>query len=268
MATIADACRVLEEIAPLALAEPWDNVGLLLGDRNDPLTQLLTCLTLSPNVVDEAIALGASLVVTHHPIPFRPLAKLTTDTIPGGILWRLASHRIAVYSPHTAYDSAPQGINQQLALRLGLQAIEPLVPIDGARRDGAPVPGSGRLGRLPKPISMTEWTRVVRSHFPDAPLQSGRPRQTPLQTIAIACGSGGSFLDAADRRGADCLITGETNLHTALDAKARGIGLILLGHHASERFAIETLATMLAPRLPETTVTASTTEVDPIDVIG
>ncbi len=125
---LTEILSVLEQLAPLELAESWDNVGLLLGDRQAEVTRALTCLTLTPDVAEEAIQNGATLIVTHHPILFKPVQRLTAETTEGRMLGRLLLHGIAVYSPHTAWDNAPHGINQQLAERLGLHDIVPLRP--------------------------------------------------------------------------------------------------------------------------------------------
>jgi dinuclear metal center YbgI/SA1388 family protein len=123
---IADVIAFLERFAPLELAEDWDNVGLLAGDRNRDASRVLTCLTLTPHVAREAIERNAALVVSHHPILFHAVKRLTADDSQGRMLLQLFAAGIAVYSPHTAYDSAADGINQQLALTLGLTKIEPL----------------------------------------------------------------------------------------------------------------------------------------------
>ena len=104
--TINDVCSWLGEIAPLELAEEWDNVGLLVGDRGRGLERFMTCLTITPTTTAEAIERRADLIVVHHPLPFRPISQLTTDTTVGGLLWDLLGAGVAVYSAHTAFDSA------------------------------------------------------------------------------------------------------------------------------------------------------------------
>ena len=126
MPTIADLTTFLEAFAPLRLAAEWDNVGLLLGDQADACSRVMTCLTVTPESAAEAIERRASLIVTHHPIFFRPVQRLTTNSTEGAMLWRLAKAGIAVYSPHTAFDNAALGINARLAERLGLREIVPL----------------------------------------------------------------------------------------------------------------------------------------------
>jgi dinuclear metal center YbgI/SA1388 family protein len=116
----------LQQLAPLDLAAEWDNVGLLLGDPVSDVKRVLTCLTLTPDVTAEAIEERVQLIVTHHPILFRAVKRLTTDSSEGRMLLQLAQAGIAVYSAHTAFDNAPGGINDMLAFRLHLQDIVPL----------------------------------------------------------------------------------------------------------------------------------------------
>lgn len=262
MPSVADCCHFLDDFAPLALAESWDNVGLLLGDSSRPVARLMTCLTLTPSSVDEAVRGGANLVVAHHPLPFRPLARITTESSVGRLLLSLAEARVAVYSPHTAFDSAREGINQQWAERLGLEDVEPLTPVAIGDQAGL---GSGRRGRLASGATLGDLARRLL----DAELapRVGRvgPRERPVSRIGVACGSGGSFLSAADAAGCDVLITGEANFHACLEAEALGIGLLLTGHFASERFALEELARKLAAAFPDVEVWASRTERDPVE---
>jgi dinuclear metal center YbgI/SA1388 family protein len=128
MTTVGAILAHLERLAPLALAAAWDNVGLLLGDRNAPVQRVMTCLTVTPESVAEAVEVGAQLIITHHPILFRAVQRLTTDTAEGSMLTALARTQIAVYSSHTAFDNCPGGINDLLATRLGLEDVETLRP--------------------------------------------------------------------------------------------------------------------------------------------
>jgi dinuclear metal center YbgI/SA1388 family protein len=132
MLTVADVIDFLEQIAPPALAADWDNVGLLLGDRAAEVRRLMTCLTLTSDVAAEAIEAGVHLVVTHHPILFRGVQRLTTATAEGRTLLGLVRAGVAVHSPHTAFDNAPGGVNDSLARRLGLTEVAPLRLQDGS----------------------------------------------------------------------------------------------------------------------------------------
>ena len=134
MPTISDICTFLDEFAPPSLAAEWDNVGLLLGDGAAEVQRILTCLTVTPVVVAEAIQERANLIVTHHPILFRGTKRIATDTSEGRLIWPLARAGIAVYSPHTAFDNTAGGINDSIARRLGLTDVVPLRVRDSARQ--------------------------------------------------------------------------------------------------------------------------------------
>ncbi|MFO0903321.1 MAG: Nif3-like dinuclear metal center hexameric protein [Pirellulales bacterium] len=261
MPTIADIVRWFDDITPLGLAEDWDNVGLLVGDPTGVVDRIMTCLTLTPSSVSEAVRMQAQLVVAHHPLPFKPLPRVTTETTPGRLVWELARGGVAVYSPHTAFDSAVAGINQQLADALGLCDVQPLLPPS----PGAPAGGTGRCGRLPTPCSLAEFSaRVCRALRVPGLHQVGEGRRT-VERIGIACGSAGSLLGAAHRAECDVLLTGEANFHTCLEAEALGVALALPGHYATERHGVERLADMLQSAWPPVEVWASREERDPLE---
>ena len=275
MIALESVCAALGACAPLSLAESWDNVGLLVGQRDRDIERVMTCLTVTPAVVAEAVEEKAELIVSHHPLPFKPLARITSDSVPGSMLLRLIGNGTAVYSAHTAYDSAATGINQRWAERLGLNSVRPLVVPQqepGGQKSGdaenrpesEPELGAGRFGELSQPMELGEVVRqVAASVGATLPRLVGSPQQQ-VQRVAFACGSGGSFLAAARRRGCDALITGEATFHTCLEAESTGLGLGLLGHYWSERFAMEQLAEWLAEEFPALTVWASRAERDPI----
>jgi dinuclear metal center YbgI/SA1388 family protein len=123
MLTVAAVVDYLEQLGPLHLAAEWDNVGLLLGERGGPAERIMTCLTVTPESAGEAIADRAQLIVTHHPILFRAVKRLTDATPEGAMLLALARAGIAVYSPHTAFDNAADGINATLVTCLGLKNV-------------------------------------------------------------------------------------------------------------------------------------------------
>jgi dinuclear metal center YbgI/SA1388 family protein len=264
MVKLRTFCEFLEAFAPPRLAEEWDNVGLLAGDPEREIRRVMTCLTITPASAAEAVARQADVIVTHHPLPFRPLKRLTTDTLPGRLLWQLVGAGVAIYSPHTAFDSAAAGINQQLAVGLGLTKIAPLL-VRVADPDGL---GSGRMGVLPMPGSLAEVAqRVCRFLDVDGVQVVGDPGQR-VQRVAVACGSAGTFLGPARQAGCDVLVTGETNFHTCLEAEADGVGLVLPGHFASERFALLTLAERIAEEFESLEVWASAGERDPVRYVG
>ncbi len=260
MPTIHDIGEFLERFAPSRLAEDWDNVGLLVGDARQHVARIMTCLTVTPDSVAEAVREQADLIVTHHPLPFHPLRRITGDQVTGRMLLDLIRAEIAVFSPHTAFDSAARGINQRLAEGLELRDIRPLQPLP----DDPDALGSGRWGQWPTPRPLSQVARMVQVSLGVGGLHCVGPVGRPVQRVAVACGSAGQFLAAARDAGCDVLVTGETNFHTCLEAEATGVALLLPGHYASERFAVENLAQVLAGEYPDLTIWASRDEHDPL----
>ncbi len=168
-------------------------------------------------------------------------------------------------------------MNQMWAAALGLNLIEPLVDpasdesntqrsnVSGRSvGDGILVEGSGRLGRFPAPITLGELARAAIEIVGGSIVRAVGATEMPVTKVAIACGSGGSFLAATKRRGCQALVTGEATFHTSLEARSMGIGMVLVGHYQSERFAMERLADLIADEFPGLSVWASREECDPI----
>lgn len=126
MSTVATVVDFLDRFAPRDLAADWDNVGLLLGERSAAVERIMTCLTVTPESAAEAVEGRADLIVTHHPIFFRGVKRLSGDTPEGRMVLGLVRAGVAVYSPHTAFDNTHGGINELLASRLGLMDVVPL----------------------------------------------------------------------------------------------------------------------------------------------
>jgi dinuclear metal center YbgI/SA1388 family protein len=258
--TIGALIEFLRERAPTELAEDWDNVGLLVGDQSREVSAVMTCLTLTSDVATEAIERGAELVVTHHPILFRPVQQITADTAEGRMLLELIAARICVYSAHTAYDSAAAGINQQLAELFELSGIGALR--EAQRSDAAP--GAGRYGTVRSAMTLDALLRQVKQRLGIDRLQYVGEPSLRIERLGIACGSAAEFLPDAHRLGCQALLTGEARFHACLQARELGMALILVGHYASERPAMERLAETLSHQFPSLTVWASQRETDPL----
>jgi dinuclear metal center YbgI/SA1388 family protein len=271
MTTIHEITGFLEQFAPVHLAEEWDNVGLLVGDRGREAKQVMTCLTITPESAAEAVEEKADLIVTHHPLPFMAMKRITTDTTPGRLLWDLISARISIYSPHTAFDSAREGVNQRLAVGLGLRGIQPLKNFTGAFKGtgtelcSEPVPmGAGRWGWLEESLTLASLCERLKMFLHVDRLQAvGDPAKT-IRTVAVACGAADELLTAAQASGCDSMVIGESRFHTCLEAEATQIALLLPGHFASERFAVECLAEVLGKQFPQLKIWASRRERDPL----
>ncbi|MFL2870160.1 MAG: Nif3-like dinuclear metal center hexameric protein [Pirellulaceae bacterium] len=258
MTTVGQIRDALLHIAPEHLAESWDNVGLLAGDPNDIVECAMTCLTVTKQTVDEAIAKSVDLLITHHPIPFRPISSITTESPTGDLMWNLAKNGISVYSPHTAWDSAANGINQQIANGIGLTNTAPIIVNE---KDENQL-GAGRYGDWEGKLS--HLAKVLCTFLHIDSLQSVGNLDNQIARVGVACGSAGEFIQDAKEAGCDVLITGETRFHTCLEAEALGISLLLPGHYASERFASESLAVMIQDLFKDLSCFASENECDPL----
>lgn len=264
MLTVDDVASLIDGLAPSRLAEAWDNVGLLVGHRRRPVRRIMTCLTVTPNSAAEAIERKADVVISHHPLPFRALKRLTSDTVEGRLLLDLIAADVAIISPHTAFDSAVLGINERLAEGIGLSDIVPLVVADELI-DQENV-GTGRRGRAADGTSFDALVRRVKRFLDVQQVRVVGAADLAVRGVAVACGSGGPLLEAAIAASCNAMVTGETSFHTCLAAEAAGVALVLTGHYPSERFGIECLAEVVATQLPDVDVWACRREQDPIRI--
>ncbi len=258
---IRDVLSFLQAFAPPQLAESWDNTGLLVGREQDDVAAVLMCLTLTPEVAQEAVARGVQLIVTHRPVLFRPVQRMAGDTAEGAMLLDLIRAGIGVYSPHTSYDSAGQGINQQWAEAFRLGAICPLRLFGEGDADDL---GAGRWGILDHPVSLETFVDMVKRTLGVAHTQYVGAPSRSVQRVAIACDAAAELMADAVAWDCDVLLTGEARFHACLEARTLDIALVLPGHYATERPAMERLAAILQQQFPELDVSASRAETDPI----
>ena len=219
----------------------------------------MTCLTVTPSSAAEAVQRHADLVVAHHPLPFRPLKRITSSTTPGRLLLQLIESGVAIYSPHTAFDSTYDGINQWLSEIVGVAAPRPLIEHD----EGSQI-GTGRWGELFQPMTIAELALRLKLALGQEKLQVVGDPERQVKCAAVGCGSAGELLESARRAGCELFVTGEASFHTCLEAEANELAMILIGHYASERFAVERLALILGDAFAGVNVWASQREADPL----
>ncbi|MBO4898131.1 MAG: Nif3-like dinuclear metal center hexameric protein [Clostridia bacterium] len=224
---ISDVLLRLENYAPIPLAEEYDNVGLMVGDADTSFKAALLTLDVDINVAEEAKKCGANLIISHHPLIFSPLKRITSDTAEGQCLLYLIKNNIAVYSAHTNLDSAAGGLNDLLAAILGLQDVSPL---SGEDTDT----GIGRVGCLPAPLTMDGLSRDIMKKFALPAVRFTGEGDDLISRVALCTGGGASLIDEAVSAFADVYITGDIKYHNAREACERGINLIELSHYDSE----------------------------------
>lgn len=258
---VENVCQILRQLAPLPTAEPWDNVGLLLGRSERTVGRLMTCLTLTPAVAREAITRNVQMIVTHHPVLFRATKTITSETIEGRLLLDLIEAGIAVYSPHTAFDNADAGINQWLAESLGLNSIEPLRQFPQGISGG-----SGRMGVFSESHSKQEFLEKLATVVGSEYLEVSWHGVERVSHVGLACGSAAEYLTDVFQAECDTFVTGEARFHSAVECQSRGVNLVLTGHFSSERPAVIRLAHALSDSLIGVECFASELDRDPLEL--
>ncbi|MBL6275868.1 Nif3-like dinuclear metal center hexameric protein [Micromonospora fiedleri] len=246
--TVADVVAELERRYPPSWAEEWDRVGLVLGEPDAQVRRVLCVVDVVPETVAEALAAGVDMIVAHHPLLLRGVSSVAPTTYKGRIIHQLIKADIALYVAHTNADVAAPGVSDALAGRLGLTDLRPLQPA----RPGTPAAGEGRgvgrIGRLPRPMSLAELTRHATTVLPVTAVgvrAAGAPDRI-VRTLAVCGGSGDSFLADASAAGVDAYLTADLRHHPAGEHLATG-GPALLDatHWATERPWLDDLAALL-----------------------
>jgi dinuclear metal center YbgI/SA1388 family protein len=238
----------LEAIAPIHLAEEWDNVGLLLEPRSDDpgISKVFFTIDLTDAVYAEAVAYGAELVVTYHPIIFGGLKRLTQADPLTRILLDAAARRVTIYSPHTALDAVVGGVNDWLLAGVGACGeVAPITPTASALPADAGA-GAGRRGVLTAPATLEVIAARLKAHLDLAFLRvAAAPihAHLPVSTVAVCPGAGGGLFAAVGE--VDLLVTGEMRHHDVLARVARGTSVILTDHTNCERGYLEQYAKRL-----------------------
>jgi dinuclear metal center YbgI/SA1388 family protein len=258
---IGDLVSAMEEIAPVRLAASWDNVGLLVGDPNAPLTRSLLAVDCTPTVLDEARRLGCEALVAYHPVLFAP----TKQFVAGSVAYEAARAGLAVYCPHTALDVALGGTNDVLGDIVGLEDRSPLRPSESSS-DGAREPrGLGRVGNV-SPVALGECVETLKRALGVGHVLVAGSLDRIVRRAAVCVGSGGDFIGDAVAAGADVLVTGEMRHHDALRARVSGLSVVCTLHSVSERPALAALARRLESRLAGVAVSCSVSDRDPFDI--
>lgn len=250
----AELLSAVERLAPAALAEEWDNVGLLVGRHNQPVSRLLVALELRDEVLGEARERLCDAVLTHHPVIFPSIAALTDDTVAAELALQAAEGRIAVVAAHTNLDSARGGLNDIMAELLGMSSSVPLRP---AAADAAL--GLGRVGRV-APTTLAGLASRVAAAFDRPPVTYAGDADARIETIACCTGSGASLIPDARAAGADVLVTSDLKHHDA--DRADGLALVNLPHGRAEGVAMRRWSRVLARALAPEGVEVLFAEVD------
>lgn len=245
MYTFKEIEEYLDTIAPTISAEPWDNVGLMVGTREDPISKVMLALDVTPDVIDQCIENDARFLITHHPIFFEPCLKIDYSESQGAMIKRIIENNITVYAMHTNLDKAEGGVNDALAKAIGFGAC---IRLDYLR-----------VGRLLSRMPFLDLADRVDKMLDSNGIILSSKKNNLVQTVALACGSfESSVIPEMVERECDVLITGEIKHHILVDLEARGIRVIVAGHEATERVVLPMLKEKLTHAFSELNVCIAT----------
>ena len=253
MTTVGEVLAFLQEKAPFELQEGFDNAGFLVGREGARVSKILVSLDITEQVVEEAAELGAQLIVAHHPVIFGGVNSVTDQTVTGRILLALAEQGIAAICAHTNLDAVEGGVNDALALRLGLTGLE-LLKQSGVDKEGRPY-GIGRVGTVTEQ-PLYDFAMGVKRLLGANGLRlvdGGRP----VHKIAVGGGACAGMMEDALAKGCDTFVTSDVKYNHFLEAKAQGLNLIDAGHFPTEDVVCPVLRDWLAQRFPQVSVAVS-----------
>lgn len=264
---VSDIASFMDRIAPPNLAEYWDNVGLLVGNREQNVSRILVSLDATMETVNEAIQKKADMIITHHPVIFKELKSLNEDDFKVRMLAELIRNNISVYCAHTNLDVAEDGVNEQLADILGLVKIKNFNSHaeDSWKKLQKPYPG--KVGLLGEAMNFEDFIYMVKVQLEVPYLRVIGKEKEKIQKVAVFCGSFDENWEAIMHEAPDVLVTGDIKYHTALDAFERGICIIDAGHFATEKVIIPVIVKKLQESFPTIEVVRNYMEKDPIKII-
>ena len=252
MYKVKDITDMIEKLAPVEIAESWDNVGLMVGDTEQRVECVYICLDVTSENVRCAAKCGADLIISHHPLIFSPLKRVVENDISGSIIKSLIKNDISVYSAHTNLDKADGGMNDVLAEKLGLENVRKFTDEECEDRDNI-----GRVGNLESPIDLADFAGYVKSVLGCRTVRSIGEHSEVISTVAVCSGAGGDGIYSAYRAGADVYVTSDVRHHEAQLAFELGINLIDAGHFETENIICEFMSEYIRTNFPDIKVVVS-----------
>lgn len=260
--TLAEIVGCIEDFASPGLQEKWDNTGWQLCPLSPdaPCTGAMLCLDVTPDVVAEAEAEGCNLIVSHHPLIFKGLRQITGASLVERAVISAIKAGIAVYSSHTALDSASHGVSRKLGVMLGLESMRVLAPQPGSTDTGL-----GIVGEYPSPMSVDGFIARVKEVYgaPVVRRSEGPSGLKEIRRVALCSGSGGEFISDAIAAGADAYITSDTRYHDFVD-HGRAILMVDTGHFESEICTKSIFSAIISEKFPTFAVRQSHAEHNPV----
>lgn len=245
----------IESFAPLDIQEEWDNSGFCIGGPDSEVTSVLVGFDCTPELLEEAAETGADMVITHHPLIFSGLKKISSSDYVGRAVMTAIKNGITVYACHTNMDKVPGGVSGTLASVLGLCDVEIL----DKDTDGY---GLGVIGTLPSPETCTSFLENLKSKLGVAALRHSSPTDRPVSRVAACGGSGHSFIHVAAAAGADVYLTGDISYHDFYAPD--GMMIVDIGHFEGERMITDVICRLVMEKFPNFAVRIGKRVVNPV----
>ena len=238
---VKDIIKVIEDFAPLSIQEGWDNSGLCVGSPEDEVSSVLLALDCTEALVDEAVECGADMIVTHHPLIFSGLKKISPEDQVGEAVMKAIKAGIAIYAAHTNADKVLEGVSGAMAARLGLENVSILnEEVEGT--------GLGVVGDLPQPLTAEQVVALVKDKFSLKAMKASRPVDGLISRVAMCGGSGGSLIPMARKSGAQLYISGDISYHNFFTPD--GFMIMDIGHYESEIEIVNILFSLIRKKFP------------------
>ncbi len=231
---VKDIVAYFEQKVPFGLAAPWDNIGLQCGDEEVEVKRIVVALDPSEAAINFAIKQKAQLLVTHHPLIFSPLKKVTSSDPVASLLMKMIKHDLNLLALHTNLDSIKEGVSAALLNQLGIKG-------EGVIQPGKlPETGFGYWGKLDRALSRDEFVRLVKERL-HVPLVRVLGERDKVQRIGVCGGSGADLIPLCLKRGIEALVLGEIKYHPARLFENVPLLIIEVGHYESEKFILPRL---------------------------
>lgn len=236
-----DIAEIMEEIAPQALACDWDSVGVMAGSLHTEISGIMLCLDLTQEVLEEAVSEGCNMIITHHPLIFKPIKNLSEDNVRGALLSAVVREKILVFSAHTNLDFADGGVNDALIKQIGAGHIM------------SDAGGHHRYGDLPCAMTVRSFVHMVDEKLcadgVRVIIPSVMDENDYIKRIGVSCGSFDGETDWIRECEVDIFVTGEIKHSEAVDLEMEDFVTVSAGHYPTEIWGVDSLAMMLGERL-------------------
>lgn len=240
MITVKDIEKLMVKKIPFDLAWEWDNIGLLVGDPDSEVCNIMFAVDITESVIDEAKANNCSLIISHHPLIFNGVKHIIKDDYATSKIYSLIENKISAICLHTNLDNVENGMSDSLCEACGI-TIDKIIEIEGKP--------CLRVGGIKSELSVTDFAESAKNSILASGVMffdSGKK----VKNIAVVTGSGGSCVHDAYLAGCDTLLTGELKHNNFIDAKEMGLNLICAGHYYTEKFGLELVKSVINKKYP------------------